>query len=187
MNQKKIGTFLKELRHEKGLTQEQLAEYFNIFNRSVSRWENGYNMPDLSMLVELSQFYDVDMSEIINGEKQSKIMNEERTQLMSDYAENEREVLLKRMRMISIVGTIAMIMGFVMMMMDNKTLPIFDYVMGLFYGIAFGALLVSVLYTTGSILSIRRYENQRKYMKIIGVICIIISFVSFLAAILASF
>ncbi len=178
--------FLKELRHEKGLTQEQLAECFNISNRSVSRWENGYNMPDLSMLVELSNFYDVDMSEIINSERKSEITNGERTLLMSNYAENEKEVLLKRLRIICIVGTIAMIMGFVMMM-DNKTLPIFDYVMGLFYGISFEALLVSVLYTTGIILSIRKYENQRKYMKIIGVICIIISFVSFLAAILASF
>ncbi|MCD7894288.1 MAG: helix-turn-helix domain-containing protein [Erysipelotrichaceae bacterium] len=187
MDQKKIGEFLKKLRKEKNLTQEQLAEHFNVSDRSVSRWENGYNMPDLSMLVELSQFYNVDMSEIINGERKSEMLNDERTQLISDYAENEREVLLKRMRMISIVGTIAMIMLFVMMIMDNTTLPIFDYVMGLFYGIAFGALLVSVLYTTGIILSIRKYENQRKYMKIIGVICIIISIVCFLVAILASF
>lgn len=41
MDQEKVGCFLKELRLEKGLTQEQLAEKFNISNRSVSRWENG--------------------------------------------------------------------------------------------------------------------------------------------------
>ena len=47
MNQIKIGEFLKELRKEKGLTQEQLAEQFNVSRRSVSRWETGNNMPDL--------------------------------------------------------------------------------------------------------------------------------------------
>ena len=41
MNQMKIGSFLKELRNEKGLTQGQLAEQLNVSNRSVSRWETG--------------------------------------------------------------------------------------------------------------------------------------------------
>lgn len=44
MNQIKIGGFLKELRKEKGLTQEQLAEQFNVSRRSVSRWETGSNL-----------------------------------------------------------------------------------------------------------------------------------------------
>ena len=56
MDQKKIGSFLKELRKEKGLTQEQLAERLKVSSRSVSRWETGNNMPDLSILVELSDF-----------------------------------------------------------------------------------------------------------------------------------
>ena len=47
MNQIKIGEFLKELRKEKRLTQEQFAEQFNVSRRSVSRWETGNNMPDL--------------------------------------------------------------------------------------------------------------------------------------------
>lgn len=50
MDQKKIGGFLKELRKEKGVTQEQLAEQFSVSSRTVSRWENGNNMPDLDIL-----------------------------------------------------------------------------------------------------------------------------------------
>ena len=46
MNQEKIGGFLKELRKQKGLTQQQIAEKFNVSNRTISRWENGNNMPD---------------------------------------------------------------------------------------------------------------------------------------------
>lgn len=41
MNQIKIGIFLKELRKEKKLTQEQLAEKLNVSGRTVSRWETG--------------------------------------------------------------------------------------------------------------------------------------------------
>ena len=57
MDQKKIGSLLKELRKEKGLTQEQLAEHFLVSTRSVSRWENGINMPELSLLVEIAYFH----------------------------------------------------------------------------------------------------------------------------------
>lgn len=49
MNQQKTGQLLKELRKEKNLTQEQLAEQFHISSRSVSRWETGANLPDLSI------------------------------------------------------------------------------------------------------------------------------------------
>ena len=67
MNQKKTGEFLKQLRKEKNMTQEQLAEKFYVSGRTVSRWETGSNMPDLGILVELADFYDVDVREIIDG------------------------------------------------------------------------------------------------------------------------
>lgn len=70
MNQIKIGSFLRDLRKEKGLTQEELAEHFNISARTVSRWETGSNMPELSILVEMSEFYEVGIKEIIDGERE---------------------------------------------------------------------------------------------------------------------
>ena len=51
VNQQKIGEFLKHLRKEQGLTQEQLAEAFYVSSRTVSRWETGSNMPDLEILI----------------------------------------------------------------------------------------------------------------------------------------
>ena len=68
MNQQKIGVFLKVLRKQKGLTQEQIAEKFNVSNRTVSRWENGNNMPDLDILIEISDYYEVDLRELLDGE-----------------------------------------------------------------------------------------------------------------------
>ena len=59
MDQVKIGKFLKELRKEKGLTQEQLAEKLNVSNRSISRYETGNNMPDISLLIEIEDIFEV--------------------------------------------------------------------------------------------------------------------------------
>lgn len=44
MEQQKIGSFLRELRREKDLTQEQLADRLNVSGRTVSRWETGCNL-----------------------------------------------------------------------------------------------------------------------------------------------
>lgn len=77
VDQIKIGSFLKELRKEKGLTQEQLAEQLNTSNRTISRWETGNNMPDLSMIITLAEYYDVEVREILDGERKSENMNEE--------------------------------------------------------------------------------------------------------------
>ena len=65
----KIGRFLQELRKEKGLTQEQLAEQMGVARRTVSRWETGSNMPDLDILIELADLYAVDLRELLNGER----------------------------------------------------------------------------------------------------------------------
>mgnify|MGYP003309725382 CR=1 FL=1 len=75
MDQQKIGDYLRQLRIEKNLTQGQLAEKFNTTNRSVSRWENGKNLPDISLLVELADFYNVDIREILDGESKGNNAN----------------------------------------------------------------------------------------------------------------
>lgn len=56
MDQLKIGKFLAALRKEKQMTQEQLAEQLSVARRTVSRWETGNNLPDVDMLMELSDF-----------------------------------------------------------------------------------------------------------------------------------
>ena len=78
MDQKKVGLFLKALRKEKNITQEALAETLNVSGRTVSRWETGNNMPDISLLVELAEFYQVSIPEIINGERKSETMDQAR-------------------------------------------------------------------------------------------------------------
>ena len=98
MNQVKIGEFLRELRKEKELTQEQLAEQFNISRRSVSRWETGSNMPDVGLLIEIADFFEVDIREIIDGQRKSENMDKEKETLkkVAEYADTEKAKLKKK-------------------------------------------------------------------------------------------
>lgn len=99
MDQKKIGGFLKELRNSKGITQEQAAEHFGVAQRTVSRWETGINMPDIGMLIDIAEFYEVDVREIIDGERRSETMNEEVKETLekvSDYNDSLNARALKR-------------------------------------------------------------------------------------------
>ena len=110
MNQQKIGSFLKKLRNEKGITQENLAEQFGVSSRTVSRWENGNNMPDISILVEIAEFYDVDIREIIDGERKSENMTQETKEVLAktaEYTSLEKEKFLKSLKGIVAIGLVA--------------------------------------------------------------------------------
>lgn len=191
MDQKKIGSFLRELRKEKELTQEQLAERFNVSNRTISRWETGSNMPDLSLLVELADYYDVDIQEIIHGERKSEKMSQEEKEkmlLVADYTEKEKDVLLKRLRIISIIGLCAFLIGFTMLSMGlSGTSPVADYILGTSFGLTVGALLTSILYSTGVLSSIRKNKEKSRYMLIIGVIFGVVCAVLFIISSVISF
>lgn len=69
MDQIKIGKFIAESRKRKKLTQEQLAEKLGVNSRTISRWENGKNMPDISLYKSLCEILDISVEELINGEK----------------------------------------------------------------------------------------------------------------------
>lgn len=112
MNQAKTGAFLKQLRKEKDLTQEQLAEKFFVSSRTVSRWETGSNMPDLSILVELADFYNVDIREIIDGERKSETMNEEMKDTLvkvAEYTNEDKKMQYYKMR--KIIGVVLIAFG----------------------------------------------------------------------------
>ena len=75
MNPESIGAFIREIRREKGMTQEQLAERLGISQRSVSRWETGKTMPDLSLYEPLCEALGIQVSELLYAQKMT---NEEK-------------------------------------------------------------------------------------------------------------
>ena len=72
MDVKKIGEFIAKNRKLKGLTQEQLGERLGVSNKTISRWENGNYMPDLSLLKPLSEELGITLNELLSGEKIEK-------------------------------------------------------------------------------------------------------------------
>ena len=122
MNQHKPGEFLIHLRKSKGIKQEQLAEHLYISSRTVSRWETGNNMPDVDMLIELADFYDVDIREIIDGERKSEIMDNESKDTMrkvAEYAVEEKEQ--KRKPLYRATGWIAAFMLIMVLLFARET------------------------------------------------------------------
>lgn len=170
MDQIKIGTFLKLLRKEKNLTQEHLAEQLGVSNRTVSRWENGNNMPDISLLSEIAEFYDVSIPELIYGERKSENMREEAKEVaetMSDYAKAEKETLVKSIRNMSLIGLIALIIYMVLgrtSVYDRNNL--FRYVYGISEALIYVTVLMFPLYTTGLLSKIRIRTTNSKFKNI---------------------
>ena len=78
MNQEKIGKFILKCRKAKKLTQTELAEKLGVSDKSVSNWENGRNMPDLSLFKPLCEILDISINDLISGEKISKDKYQER-------------------------------------------------------------------------------------------------------------
>lgn len=106
MDQQKIGVFLKELRKQKEITQEQLADKFNVSSRTVSRWENGNNLPDLDILMEISDFYEVELREILNGERKNESPVEETSTILQavEYTNDGNTKINKRILLLNIIA-----------------------------------------------------------------------------------
>lgn len=85
MNQEKIGKFIAECRKNNDLTQEQLGEKLGVTSKSISRWENGKTMPDLSLLKPLSDELGISLNELLSGEKIKE----------KDYPEKLEENIIK--------------------------------------------------------------------------------------------
>ena len=68
MDNEKIGALILSLRKENGLTQKQLAERLNISDKTVSKWERGQGLPDISLMPKISRVFGIDMEKILEGE-----------------------------------------------------------------------------------------------------------------------
>ena len=72
MNQEKIGKFISELRKEKNMTQQELADKLGVTDRAISHWENGRRLPDYSLLPTLCEILSISINELFRGERISK-------------------------------------------------------------------------------------------------------------------
>ncbi len=129
---------MKQLRNEKKITQEQLAEILGVSGRTVSRWETGTNLPDLSILMQISEYYDVEIKEILNGKKKSENMDSELKETLlkvADYNELERRRAAKAGNLsFSIMFLVCVVTIVVQMLMDGSFPLIIGETVVLFVG-----------------------------------------------------
>lgn len=76
----KIGKFIADCRKEKMLTQEELAEKLYVTDRAVSKWERGLSLPDAGKMLNLCDILDINVNELLNGEKIDMINYEKKTE-----------------------------------------------------------------------------------------------------------
>ena len=95
MNQEKIGLFIKRKRIEKGLTQDQLANLLYVSSKTISRWERGLNIPDISILENLSIELGVSVNEIMLGEENKDIID---TNTTIQYSQKEKILKIRKIK-----------------------------------------------------------------------------------------
>ncbi|MGL4737409.1 MAG: helix-turn-helix domain-containing protein, partial [Cellulosilyticaceae bacterium] len=87
IDNREFGLFLVQLRKEKEMTQKQLAEQLLISDKAVSKWERGLSLPDISLLIPLSQIFDVTTTELLCGK---------RIEVNTQFSVDEVDVLMSK-------------------------------------------------------------------------------------------
>lgn len=87
MNQEKIGNFIAQCRKEQNNTQEQLAELLGVNSRTISKWETGRGLPNLSSLEPLCEVLNITLDELFSGE------HIEKECVVEDHERNMKELL----------------------------------------------------------------------------------------------
>ena len=183
---KTIGENIAALRKDQTMTQEALASAIGVSTQAISKWENNTNMPDISLLVELSEFYDVSIPEIINGERKSENMNEEVKEVaksMSEYALAEKESMLKEIRVLSLLGLVALIIYYVIDLSGmGESNDFFANVAMYSQTLVYVVILLIPFQATGLLNKIRK--NDRKVTVSKTILCVVSLVAAFLIALL---
>lgn len=149
MDQQKVGQFLRELRSEKSITQSDLAERLGVSNRSVSRWENGTTMPDFDLLMELAEYYHVEVGEILAGERQTG--NEKPGELMKHIAEYnnvEKNFFSKRMCAMFLIAIVGMLLYMIIDLSGLSRMEPYETIVSAVLGFVWGTLITGFLYSS---------------------------------------
>ena len=159
----KTGAFLKELRKEKNITQEQLAEEMGVSRRTVSRWETGSNMPDMDILIDISDFYEVDLREILDGERKSEQMDKEMKETVLKVSEYESEGKKRNAIVViiySALGIIALITNLILNMLEMPDTFMTGFLKGMTVAVALVAMVLAIIYASGVLAKLYMFKKR---------------------------
>lgn len=153
MDQEKIGKFICKCRKEKNMTQANLAERIGVTEKSVSNWENGRNMPDLSLFKPLCSELGITINDLMSGEK---IKKEEYQEKLEENIENTISYTSKKVNgKNNLIGVILIIFGILLTLTAMSIFPS-DSSWGSIYSI-FGCII--------SLIGVSRFTKRLSYGK----------------------
>ena len=145
-----------ELRTKMGLSQDELAEKVFVTRQAVSRWENGVNLPDLPTLIQLADFYGVELRELLDGKRKPDAMNtpetksatEETARKVADYSNDVMEKVTHRFHYMYLISIATVLIYLVMDHFDFSGSPVLQAIQGACLGIGLGMLIVGAIFTS---------------------------------------
>ena len=149
------------MRKEKNITQKQLADEMRVSRRTVSRWETGSNMPDLDILIDLSEYYNVDLKDILNGQRKSEDMDKELKDTVlkaAEYSNDDKEKMNKRFHFMFLSALVFLTIAMVAMFL--LTGPASDIVNGTCLGVGYGMVVVGFILTSRYARQIRDFKMR---------------------------
>lgn len=109
MDQIKIGKFIAEIRKEQNFTQRQLADILSISDKTVSKWECGKGLPEVSLMIPLCDALQITVNDLLTGERVSEVDYQKKAEENMMNLINENEENKKRMALSIICGVITII------------------------------------------------------------------------------
>lgn len=99
MDQIKIGSFIAEVRKSKGITQRQLADRLEISDKTVSKWERGKGLPEVSLMLPLCRELEITVNDLLTGEKVAPAEYQQKAEenmmnLIRENQENRKRAIL---------------------------------------------------------------------------------------------
>lgn len=115
-----FGEQIKSIRKKENLTQEQFAIKLNVTRQAVSNWENNKNLPDIGMLILMSDVFDISLDQLIKGDNHMNNMTEK---VIKDGSETRRQ----RYNMICLViGGFFFLIGIMMLVIKGLSVEYID-------------------------------------------------------------
>ena len=117
MNQEKIGKFIAECRKDKKLTQQELAEKLGVTDKSIGNWENGRNMPDLSLFKPLCDELGITINELLSGEKiESEVYQEKfEENIINTIDYSTKKIKITKDKLAIVVFSVGLLLAFMAM------------------------------------------------------------------------
>ena len=119
---KDFGEQIKSIRKKENLTQEQFAIKLNVSRQAVSNWENNKNLPDIGMLILMSDVFQISLDQLIKGEGENH-MNNMTEKVIKDSSETRRA---KYNMISSVIGGVFILLGVILLVVKGMSVEYID-------------------------------------------------------------